>query len=452
MTKNKTMKAKNYLALTLILLVFSASAQDGYLADLALNKYLKTSFNYPLSLKVRNTSNTPIFSMTVKWQLDGGVINSESFNVGGGGLVSSNYLPLTLSPDLNLPSGGSHELKVWVEVAGDTDNSNDTITKEIIGLSSYADNNVLIEKYTATWCEWCPAASTVFNTLKSNPRVVMASFHNSDTYSFTNGEDYMEAYYPAGTFTPGGIINMGEMGSYEINSQHTTWEDQLLARIGISPVDLQLTTTIDTITRELTIDVTANFKYAFTSDFYLNAYILEHNIAGSQTNGGGNPYYHQNVVRQMVGGTAGIAGVIPALPVINTDYSYQDTITIPSAWDIMQIEVIAYVFDKENLSTNSLNAASKVLFVGIHDVPEDFNSLRLYPNPVSNYLVLQSDEKRVKNYQLKIYDITGKLVLTNTLADIQNQRVNVETLASGVFFLHLIDSAGDVHQFKMIKQ
>ncbi|MBL4734634.1 MAG: Omp28-related outer membrane protein [Flavobacteriales bacterium] len=446
------MKTNRFLALALIFFGFNAIAQDGYLSNLTINKYLKTSTNYTLTAKLKNTTNTSITTCEVKWQLDNGAINSKTINIGGGGVVSSNYMPVTLTPDLSLSSTGNYELKVWVETLGDIDNTNDTITKNLIGLSSYADNKVLIEKYTATWCQYCPAGSIVFNTLASNPDIVLASFHNSDAYSFTDGENYMEAYYPGGIFTPGGIINMGEMGDYEINSQHPGWEDEVTGRIGISPVDLQLTTNIDTITRTLTVDITANFKYAFSGDFYLNAYILENNISGTQTNGG-SPYSHQHVVREMLGGSIGISGIIPALPVVNTDYFYQNISTIPSAWNINEIEVVAYVFEKNLNKTNTLNAASVELFpTGIDDALTASNSVHIYPNPVTDHLNLHSDRPIYNTYELKIYDIAGKLVLAGESVNFQNQKVNVSALKGGIYFVHLANSDKETYKFKMIKK
>jgi len=155
----------------------------------------------------------------------------------------------------------------------------------------------------------------------------------------------------------------------------------------------------------------------------------------------------------MLGGTNGVSGVIPALPVVNTDYTYQNSTTIPSNWNMYEIEVIAYVFEKELGKTNSLNAVLvNLLSTGIHNASKEFNSVHIYPNPVSDYLILQNGQAGVENYVLKIYDIVGKIVLAKSLTSIQNQKVNVSALKTGIYFMHLTNSDNETHQFKMIKK
>lgn len=446
------MKNKVTLLLVFIFITSLVHAKDGYLSNLSIpNKYVKTNTNYTLGVNIRNSDNIPITACQVSWRLDNGSIHSEVFNIGGGGVVSGNYLPVTLSPDMNISSPGEHLLQVWIDVYGDTDHSNDTINKYLIALSNYANNKVLMEDYTATWCPSCPGANTVFKSLSNNPDVVLASFHDSDPYSFSEGESYMEAYYPGAIFTPGGVINMGEMGTYAINSAHNLWTDAVNARIGISPVALDLVTDLNTTTRELTITLKANFKYAYSGDFYLNVYITENDIQGSQT-GGSSPYYHHHVVRAMLGGVSGISGIIPASPVENTDYTYQDNYTIPSAWNIDELEIIAIVFEKDQGNTEALNAAYvDYSSIGI-DESSVLKNVNIYPNPTKDYFVISGERHAEDCCYIKIYNLLGETILSQTLSNINNQKIDISWFKKGIYFVHIENNKHKSIQFKLIKE
>lgn len=446
------MKKKIILPVLFLLFGSMLNAQDAYLDGLTIGKYLATGVNYSIKVNLKNHEGYPITSCSVKWQIDNGTVHSTPVNIGGGGVTSSNYLPVTLTPSLNLSSEGEYDLKVWVYFSGDTNHDNDTLYKAVTALSSYATGRVLIEDYTATWCQYCPAANTVINTLSSNSRVVVASFHNSDMYSFTNGENYMESYYSGSISTPGAIVNRGEMGTYTINSNHPTWSSDVTGRIGISPVDFQLDFDIDNDTRTLDYTVTTNFKYAMSGDYYLNVYVLENNIQGSQTNAT-NPYTHQHVVRTMLGGIDGIGGVIPETPVLNTDYIYQNTYIIPSTWNIDQIEVIAYVYEKNNLNqTAVLNAASKKSQTGVEDEYALQNKIQIYPNPVTDNFVLQYDLSGNETYCLNIYNAAGEFILSKILNNVQNQKVNIAEIKPGFYFGSILKGNEKIQQFKIVKE
>lgn len=433
-------------------LCFNASAQDGYLENLGINTYIKTGTNYSLPVHVRNATNTGITSCTVKWQLDNGSINTNNYNVGGAGIQQNSYLPVTLSNPVSVSGTGNYTLKVWVEVSGDIDNSNDTITKELIALANYVNNTVLIEKHTGTWCQYCPSAGTAFGNIKQHSNVALASFHRNDSYSFSAGQTYMGNFYSGGIFTPAGIINQGEMGDYSINNGTTTWEDQVLTRIGISPVELVLSTSLNPSTRELTVDLKANFKHAFDGAFYFNAYVIENGIVGTQSGASGS-YTHDHVVRDMLGGVNGTGGIIPSSPVANTDYDHSYTTTIPSGWDISNIEVVAVVFEKIASDMNTLNAASATPQAVGRTTPIGKDAIILYPNPTNDFFVLQSDQLGPDNYQVNVVDMFGRVVMTENIQGIGNQIYDITGLEPGMYIVEIANlSTNEKHQIKMIKE
>jgi len=76
-------------------------------------------------------------------------------------------------------------------------------------------------------------------------------------------------------------------------------------------------------------------------------------------------------------------------------------------------------------------------------------NLSAYPNPTTNYLMLQIDNfDKALSYQL--YDISGKLLESNTLVA-NSTTIKMEQLATGNYFLKVIQNNKEVKTFKIIK-
>src|SRR5690606_21879671 len=75
--------------------------------------------------------------------------------------------------------------------------------------------------------------------------------------------------------------------------------------------------------------------------------------------------------------------------------------------------------------------------------------ISVLPNPVSNIIKVSSDEMIQK---IEIYDLTGKLVHSETLSDSQNTySINMESFVSGQYLLR-IRSKSNENQFSIIRE
>jgi len=77
------------------------------------------------------------------------------------------------------------------------------------------------------------------------------------------------------------------------------------------------------------------------------------------------------------------------------------------------------------------------LNTGIQNMTSSNNLLKVYPNPSSNYIMIEFDNSQSHNHTLKIYDNKGRLV--HTIIEIKPGRVEIEeaNLISGLYFLQL---------------
>ncbi len=74
----------------------------------------------------------------------------------------------------------------------------------------------------------------------------------------------------------------------------------------------------------------------------------------------------------------------------------------------------------------------------------------LFPNPVKNELFLSS-KNTTRNLKLKIFNIEGKLLSTQTVAHQDQTSIDVSQLVSGLYFINIEDKNGNTEVKKFIK-
>jgi glucose/arabinose dehydrogenase len=82
---------------------------------------------------------------------------------------------------------------------------------------------------------------------------------------------------------------------------------------------------------------------------------------------------------------------------------------------------------------------------------DDFakNGLSLYPNPASREIFIKnSSELSISN--VKIYDLTGKLVLTSAVENSETPSVKIDTLSSGLYLISVEDLKGNQYKSKLV--
>ncbi|MCX6231958.1 MAG: M1 family aminopeptidase [Bacteroidetes bacterium] len=98
----------------------------------------------------------------------------------------------------------------------------------------------------------------------------------------------------------------------------------------------------------------------------------------------------------------------------------------------MQKPVSGLVVDPNNWV---INGKGNIVFSVIN---ENYSSnLLLYPNPCSDILEIYMANTKNENYQLSIFDVCGKLIFNeNILMNVKN-KINVQFLRKGIYFLEL---------------
>ncbi len=432
------------LLLVLILSTTSIFASDAYLTNLNISRYLKKNVPYTVAVQTRNYIASTYSWFNVSWQLDNGAINSsptENFGSSGIGLYA--YYDYEHPTVLNIPTEGSHRFKIWINAQNEENVANDTIVLDLVVLSDYTDKITLFEIYGSTTCPSCPAGFAAANTIANTAGNAVACFIKDGTPVFANAQYYFYPKYFRSTtgYTPAGVFNMEEFGAAPINSVSSSWVDNAILKANaISPALLTLNPSVNSTSRELTVDFTTNLKYVDQGKYFINLYILENGIVGAQS--GGTNYTYNNVVRAMLDGLNGDSTLIPLNPVVNTNYTKSYTYTIPASWNLNRLSLIGMVFLKNDTSYyNALNVIKYTYdHTGISQYSsEDNDFATVYPNPFASELNVQFNEK-FAYATLSLMTIDGKVIaneLLNGSTD-ASYNYNWSFLPSGIYFVKIV--------------
>lgn len=79
-------------------------------------------------------------------------------------------------------------------------------------------------------------------------------------------------------------------------------------------------------------------------------------------------------------------------------------------------------------------------------------SFKAYPNPSSEDLFLEMNEFRNEKLNYQLYDMHGKLVITNPI-EIPKTQINMRDLAVGSYVIHIYDSKNQaIQSIQIIKE
>ncbi|MBK8498224.1 MAG: Omp28-related outer membrane protein [Flavobacteriales bacterium] len=407
------------------------AAQNAYLTNGFVPRYWKANTDYVINVRVRNSnSTTPLLSFRVDWNWNNGPVQTGNMQ-STTGIVPGQYWPYPHPIPFNKPESAG-TLKVWVVGTGDTDHSNDTLTFPVGVLANWTAKSVLIEQYTGTWCQFCPNPNSTTNDLDADPFIVVAKHHNNDDFAAASSVAYWSQFNAE--YSPAGVMEQEEFGTLQDDAAYVEWGARAEQRkLGVSPVEITVVPGFNDWTRQLTVDLTATFTAAQSGDFTVNAYIVEDNVAGLQT-GAAPGYIHQQLVREVLGGTNGTSGVIPAFTTASATYTHQYTFAVPTQWNADNLRIVATVTEHRPAGTQTVNVTdADFVLVGVEE--HGLLNVRAYPNPSSGALWIELEDATPALVRLLGAD--GRVVIDQRASGDRFLLEGFEALAPGAYLLRV---------------
>ncbi|MEO8148942.1 MAG: T9SS type A sorting domain-containing protein [Bacteroidia bacterium] len=353
---------------------------------------------------------------------------------------------------------------------------------------------VLLEEFTTASCGNCPPMSAYISAWQTSQAAncILMSIHEGsgvDAMSNNLTSVIFNAMHPTGSwFAPAIMINRGVYPSTNGEaylSNFNSWGsgtgvgiDTIATRLISEPalVGLDITGTYNALTRTINATVNANFVSQVSSgDWRINLFLVEDSVVGYPNLGPfqgwdqecydvnwANTHYpgmfngtfiigypHRHVMRSSFFGNWGVAGIIPAVPVIGTNYSATASLVVDTAFKDYHLSIVAFVShygslksEKYVLNANSIEVTNNFA-TGITELQND-NHLsfdNIYPQPATGKAQLVYSLNKSSNIVIKIMDVTGKTVkrlLSENISKGKHELIfNTSDLSNGMYFVLL---------------
>lgn len=321
---------------------------------------------------------------------------------------------------------------------------------------------ILVEKITSAGCPGCPNGSLVLEDLvQQYPEVIPVAIHlhdqwHADQMANADGDTILAHYWWAQPTAMIDRVRFADQSRMTLLS--STWNSKIAERQA-APLEVSLgaTTTYDANSRSLSIDVQGMVLSPLSGEIRVNAYIVESPVVGQglgydQLNGYdnttghplagmGNPiigYQHKWVLRDMLGGPWGMAGVIPNSPGANTSFSHNFSTTLSNDWDDSNTSIVVLVqhFDSDDEARSILNSISLGMndnvILNTADAVEANSSFRIYPHPVQNQAVIGLPPGELDG--LRLVDLQGRIIWERTVT-LPVEEFSRGALPSGMYLL-----------------
>ncbi len=314
-------------------------------------------------------------------------------------------------------------------------------------------------------------------------------------YAFgaTFGLEYQAMIMMDRTFFPNNYFLQQGPTSEGVEDENIAFNQQI--NMSYVPVGVNITNTYDPSTRNVKIDVTANFCDTASGDLRIYVVLTQDTVKGPNNTydyaqsamdppgtvlGGltvetlpayGDPAYRCfrsfpfiNVVKYQPSGFFGNVGIIPAKPVIGQSYTESFSFKLPVKnatselidIDPKRIQIVAAVVKNGTFKKRQvLNTNKKDLISNVTSVDENITSEIEFnvTNPVSNSILLNYSSIHEGKGEIFIHSASGEIVRTVENVEynqsISSKTIDVSDLSAGIYFVSL-KTGGVMHTRKVI--
>lgn len=328
---------------------------------------------------------------------------------------------------------------------------------------------VILEEFTGTGCPNCPGGHTMAaNLLAANPNVLFVIAYHPTNSSYTSGDpmanSFGNAFYstpfisPTNRYMPSAMINRRIWSTERIQGTSSWTNDVNTIKIENSPVNVGVSSSYNSGTKILTVNIEVYFTAPVASAMTLYSIITEDGIIANQAGGTSN-YVHNHVFREALPKPTpeqwGEAISSPTNQGTLKTYTYTfDNST--ANYDMTKCEVVVFVRDAVNEEIISGNGAAvgSTSPISVESYSFSTENIRVYPNPLDHSSVLQIDLTENCEVAYEISDVAGRIVYQKNLgkldAGMNFVNLPVDVIENGVYFIN-ITSEKSRFSLKVIK-
>jgi hypothetical protein len=421
--------------------------------------------------KVINNGTSPITSFTA-YYTDGIVNASRTFT--GLNLAINGTYNFTITTPYVITAAAPANLKVYVNLTGDNNHTNDTLNSSVAGYSFMPNHKVVLEESTGTWCGWCVRGAVYMDSIaNAYPNTcVPIAVHTGDVMANTVYDAEISALAGGAPWLCADRTKLANGDPTDAFTAYNAYKNDF----GLA--DLSVYQTYNATSKLMTVTVNATMASSFTNntsanDYRLAAVITENQVHGTATTydqhnyysggtsgvmqGAGHVFqnepdpvlaanmYYNFVARTILGGSRGQANSLPNSISAGSTYSKTYTYTVPAGYNVTNMKIAALIIDAKNNIIYNGNSAS--FTTGISSIDQPNASFNLYPNPATSVLNMDLNMLESDNVTVSIVNTLGQVVMTENYGKLQNGfsvlSFDINNLTPGAYVVNVTTSKGN---------
>lgn len=420
---------------------------------------------------VQNLGSSTITNYTVKYQEGAGAPVSYTAS---GSIAPYGFATFTHSVPYSIPSTGAHNLKVWVEAAGDAAHTNDTLATTITGVGFMPAKRILAEEATGTWCVWCTRGIIYMDSIHNahGDKFSLVAVHNDDPMMVPAYDTYIGNYI-------GGYPSMVIDRDYEADPMYlfdiyNADKDKFaFASINFS------TSTVTATSVQLPVTVTPAVD--LSGDYRLAMVLTEDDVQGTGSgwaqgnaySGSATPMHNAEfnfntlpnpvpasimkydfVARSINPSPDGAPGSLPATMTAGSNYNYTFNAPLNSGWNVSKMRAVVMLI--RNSDGVVLNTNTTGMALGVNDIAGNINNVSVYPNPARTQAQVKLELKEAAPVVITVSDAMGRVVYThnngNTAAGENFFTIPTANFAAGIYSVQVKTGTNStVKQLSVVK-
>lgn len=424
---------------------------------------------------VTNNGLHTIYAYTTKYQLGSGPIQSEAHVANLPSFTTGSF---TFAIPISIPASPA-DLKVWVELPGDTLHSNDTLYTYLSTYSTKPNKKPLIEEATGTWCGHCVRGIVYLDSIHQayDDQLSLIAVHTRDPMLPLEYGVYINSVIPS---YPAIVVD--RVSHFDPNQIFTAYADDT-SNFGVADIALTYHWSGNQLQLQAQLTPVVNTKADYRLALVLTEdrlsknelYWAQHNI---YSGGGMGPMQNKEydfvalpdpvpadsmkydfVARAIYPSISGAAGSLPFIMHAGTSYYY----TFPAiavdtnVWKPAQLKAHVLLLahsDGTVLNTQQIKCPKSPLRIAT--VLPTISSIQLFPNPTSDRLNVQFELSQNQLLRIAILDMEGTVqqqVKAQTWSNgTHSLPINVQHLAPGNYLLSIqSDEAAITKPFSLLK-